>query len=528
MKLERLQECVTIVVVVVFGMLTSLYVGVSAGRGAATPLMLIGGIFAITLALFMREKIWLLIPLCWGLKGQLRGLPGAFPVSDLAILYVALIFFALKALKIVRAKLEYTWLDYLLFANIAYLVTAFIRNPAGTESMGLNRVGGRPYFDVIIVLLGYWILGHISIGPGLAKKIPFLMLLSSIFTGVISFVTFHFPFTVPIVSSFYTGISTQGYAAEISTNMPDEVGREMYLGPFGEKVAQVLGSYFPPFSLLNPLNFWRVFFFTIAIFAVLKSGFRSALMVIALFMFFASYFREGLSKCLRNAFILSPVLVMLVFLQGSVIQLPLNIQRTLSFLPGDWNMEAIRDAESSTEWRIEIWKKVWDSRNRYIENWWFGDGFGYDKAILNLARQMQKTGNFEQIRESLILTGAYHSLPLSTIRAVGFAGFGLYFVLMGGMAFYAWKTILRTRRTAYFPSALFIGIQMISAPIIGLFIYGDFSTSIAESTFMIAMIRLIHRSYFKNLAEENEKATLPNDPFPQWPEMGRPFLKNSN
>jgi len=181
MKIERLPEYLTIIVTITCGMLLSMYLGVSTGGGSGKGWLIMIGIVALVIALIMRANIWLLIPIAWPLMGQITGMPGSFPVRDVVIIYVFPVFLALKALKVVRSKTHYNWLDYVLFLNLAYLATVFIRNPVGTESMGLDRVGGKTYFDAVFAFLGYWVIGHVTLSPKLARWMPFLMIIGYLF-----------------------------------------------------------------------------------------------------------------------------------------------------------------------------------------------------------------------------------------------------------------------------------------------------------------------------------------------------------
>jgi hypothetical protein len=508
MKLERLHEYVTIVVTVVFGMLLAVYMGTSTGSGASTPIIIVGGIIATMIALVMRSNIWLLIPICWPLKGSVGVIPGDFPLYDLAILYVFPVFLALKALKIVRAKFQYNWLDYLLLLNFVYLLTVFIRHPAGTMAMNLERVQGKPYYDILIISLGYWVLGHITITPKEARKLPFLLFFGDLFSATLGFITYHFPFTVPIVCRFYTGISTQGYNADMALSSTDSlIEREEYLGPFAEKLAGLLCSNYSPTSLLNPLRLGRFLLFIVVIVATLRSGFRSILLDIGLIFLLSSYFRGEIEKGIYVLLSFIPVLVLMIGAQGSLVQLPVTMQRALSFLPGEWSHEAVDDAEGSTEWRVGIWKQVWDKRNHYIRDWYFGDGFGCTKEQQEEFLRLEYTNdpNLRDTQTVNLLVGHYHSLPLSTIHIVGYVGLTLFTLLSFSMATYGWKVVKASRETPYFPIALFMGIPIILAPLEGFLIYGDFYLDFMKYIFWIGMIRIVGRSLEQYLTQKAEE-----------------------
>ncbi len=503
-KLKRLTECITIVITIVVGALLSIYVGGAAGAGSKAPFMIIGAIVAMGIAMMMQSRIWLLIPLSWGMTGQLVGLPGSFPLRDVIIIYVFMIFLGLRALKLVRTKAAYNWLDYLLFLNLAYLATTYLRNPVGTESMGLNLIGGKPYFEAVFATMGFWVISHVQIPSKFAWKFPLIVMAGALFTSAISFITFCIPSTVPIVARIYTGIDTSSYAETMSSGGTDYIQRPAFFADLGKGILLTLYSWFSPFSTLNPFHIFRFALTVLSVLAILKSGFRSSLMGAAGFFFVACYFRHGFSSIFRAALTIVPVLGLIIALQGTVINMPPAMQRTLSFLPAKWDQSVIENAQDSNDWRLEIWQNVWSSGHKYINNWWFGDGFGMTRT------QLKEAGQYAQeAQENLTVAGDYHSLPLSAIHTVGYVGFVIFLVLYFAIAWESSLLISACKGTPFFAIALFIGIPLIFAPLPTLILTGFFKYEFVNSIMSVAMLRLIRRSletYLQNQAAAKHPA----------------------
>ena len=505
MKLERLPEYVTVVVTVIVGMTLALYVGSSTGSGSNMPWIIVGAIIAMSIALIMRERIWVLIPLCWPLMGKIVGLPGSLPARDAVILYVFPVFLALKALKVVRTKLHYTWIDYLLLANLFYLFTVYLRNPVGTESLGFERVGGRAYFETVFAYMGYWVIGHVTLPVRQVRRFPLILIGGSLFAGGLSFITYHFPSTYPVISKIYSGVSAEGFLGE--TMDADQLepgqteGREGYLANLGGPLLKALHSVYPPFSTLNPLYIWRFLGMVIGVASILKSGFRSSLVGVVLFFIFASWLREGPSKVIRRSLLLIPVIALMLTMQGTVVSLPPAVQRALSFLPGKWDTGVAEEAQGSSNWRREIWARIWSSDHKYISNWWLGDGFGLTQEQLNEVRQMESFGSNEDRGDNVLITGNYHSLPLTAIHTVGFLGFGLFLLFFVGAGVYGWQLIQRSKGTPYFALAMFAGIPTILAPIPSIFLTGFYDVMFIETIFIVALLRLFSRSLDQHLLE---------------------------
>ena len=507
MKPERLQEYATFVVALVVGIFLALYIGTSTGKGSFNSVAIIVGILAVVLALILRSKIWILIPICGSLTGKVVGLPGSFPVRDLAILYVFPVFLALIALKIVRKKVQYNWLDYVLLANFLYLVSVFIRNPAGTESMGTDIINGQYYYEIVIVMMGYWVIGHVTFSSKSIRKITLFLLAGDAVNGFLGFITHHFPSTVPVLGRVYTGIDTATYNSNNSTSSETnaESERETLSGYLGSSVLLYLYSWYRPSSTLNPMRVGRFFFSALSVFLILKSGYRTMLFSAGLFFALSTYFRNGISGLFKTLFIIVPLIGLLLFAQ-SFVALPAPIQRTLSFLPGEWDQDAVQRADDSTEWRLDMWKKVWGS-NKYIKNWWLGDGCGVSRIRLKESSMIPNTG--ENAKENLMIFGAYHSLPLSAIHTVGYVGFAMFLVLLFGTAVYAWKLIVKVKGSPFFPIALFAGINPIIVPPTTLILTGFYNNQFVALIYSVAMLRLIDRSFQKYKAEEPEKLTQP-------------------
>ncbi len=94
------------------------------------------------------------------------------------------------------------------------------------------------------------------------------------------------------------------------------------------------------------------------------------------------------------------------------------------------------DAKQSSDWRTEIWIEALTSE-RYIRNKLIGDGLGMTSEQLqkSVAVALQDStangiGGWESHRESILISGDFHSGPVQTIRTVGYVGL---FILLIGM-----------------------------------------------------------------------------------------------
>ena len=85
----------------------------------------------------------------------------------LSSLLVAGVSFALFALRVFKFRNQWNLLDLILLLNIAQVLIAFITHPFGLNASGSERVGARPYFNIAIATVGYFILSNQSVSPRL-------------------------------------------------------------------------------------------------------------------------------------------------------------------------------------------------------------------------------------------------------------------------------------------------------------------------------------------------------------------------
>jgi len=493
MKLERAHEYLTVFFVTLLGILFAVYAGSLSGKGQIGSLVtLLGLALCVGILLIARQRVWMLIPICWALNGQIPVLPLPFGPRDIVVLLVFGTFLVLKALKVIRLKPTYSSLDFCVVLVLLYLVSVYLRNPVGVSALGSDRVGGRPYFNIFIGAVAYWVLARSILSPLAAKILPLLMLGGSLTTGFLGTLTYYFPSTVPILSQIYTGVTAETYnAGDLRFATTGETtSRKDFLMHIGGPVALALCSYFRPLTLINPLHIWRFVAFMTSLGLILFSGFRSVLLAVMVWMMISSYFRGGTIDMIRLFFLGAPVLVILVAMQGTVIDLPLSAQRTLSFLPGNWNPIAVSDAKSSTEWRTHMWKTVL-TEEKYIKNRWLGDGFGFTKYELFTMTQAITTGDGLAMQENMMIVGAVHSGPISAIRYVGIVGFGLFLGLLFVTCREAVRLANRAKGTVYFPVTLMVCIPIIWEPINYIFIFGGFDSALPNALFNAGLIKML-------------------------------------
>ena len=187
-------------------------------------------------------------------------------------------------------------------------------------------------------------------------------------------------------------------------------------------------------------------------------------------------------------------IVMIVVVQTAGLNVPLAAQRALSFIPISWDSRASVDAKGSVDWRLDMWQLALTS-DRYIKNKVLGDGFGFDPSELRAQATLTsfRMDTSAGLQDYFLITGGYHSGPVSTIRFVGVIGLFFFMILLFANVRYAWKIIRESAKTPYFPLALFVCIPAIISPIIFIFVYGAFGDDLIQSILNLGMMNLLKR-----------------------------------
>ncbi|HEY4285256.1 MAG TPA: hypothetical protein VGM62_19510 [Chthoniobacterales bacterium] len=487
------------VLIGMIGLITALVLGIFIGGGEIRNLAVISGIVIVILILAtMRQYIWFLIPMLWGFTGSVYVLPLPFSVRDLAVMLVAAVAFALLALRIYRFQNRWTFIDFLLLLNLGQVALAFIAHPTGLRALSSETVGARPYFNIAIAFIAYFILANQTLPVRFARKLPIFILIPEAISSVIMLLVRVKPSLGYPLGMVYSGFFPTRQIASSAGPVIDRLA----IGT-GRTLITILVSYFRPLSLLVPINFVRFFLFLLGLGLILISGFRSEFITVGAIFLLASYFRRGRMEAVV---VLGGMIVMLITLTliNSIRPLPLAMQRTLSFLPGHWDSRAVKDAEDSTDWRVQMWREIPKS-SRYIRDRVMGDGFGFTRAeLMAMERQALRTGELSQ--EDSMIIGAFHNGPLSTIRFVGAVGLILYYSLLVYVAMYAARLIRSCAPTSFYPLALFVSLPLIWEPFNYVFIFGAYDSGFPNTIFAIGMLKMIQNSLRADTSQKSRRS----------------------
>ena len=486
------------------GFILAIYVGSHVASGDTKPLAIgVAVSCAIAIPLVLKNNYWLLYPLLFPLTGSISAIRLPFNYSELGALAVLAIFVLRLCFHKQHLGFRLGLSDVVLLINFLYLATVFARNPVSMRSLGGggggDMIGGRNYFTLSMFFLAYFVLNHCRISPRIALNLPWMIAFSGALGSLIFVLTSIFPFTATFIFPFWSDVDSEAYSVMArggtSFGQEAEFTRLTGLAGIARPLILLLISYFPPARLLFPHPLLPFLLFYPSLIIIALSGFRNEIMFTGAYIFIANAIRRMWLWALF--FIIIPLfgIVFLAFINQGGDLVPLAAQRAFSFLPLGWNKKVVADADGSVDWRVDMWKDALSGG--FIKNKLLGDGFGFDRAAMNLiVDEMQGGAGFVggSRHEAHMIRGSFHSGPLSSIRFVGIVGLVLILCLMGVVFRLALITAFKAKGTPYFPLALFIGIPFLWLPFHFIFIFGAFDNALKDLILGIAMLNIIYKS----------------------------------
>jgi hypothetical protein len=490
---------IVIGVALLLGLLVAVMIG--SAVGSSDMRMVAGSIAAIPVAIIfvkLKTNIWVLLPIGWYLTGRLPWLPIPFTVRDLCFMAVIFFFALFFATRSYPWKRKVGMLDYLIYINLAYLATVYARNPAGFWAMQTSVVGGRPYFEIGLAFGAFIILSRVQITDFIAKIFPLFFVIPSWCVAVLDVIGRLVPQAAYPLAMMYSGVGSRGVTSAFQEEA--QLGETRMTGMQNAGLSSVLAlcAKYNPITLISPFYPLRAILLGIAFGAIFLSGFRSVLLFGMVAFVLSALLRGRLKDLWVAGSVMLLVVIALVSMQGSVLQLPRTMQRALSWLPGDWDQAATADAEGSSQWRFEMWEWAWND-DRILRDRTWGQGFGLSIDDMNLiASSLMAGGGGGTLlggsdRENFMITGSFHSGPLSTIKYIGVVGLCLYYPLMCYMALLAWRLCIRARGTKAFALALFVGIPIIYEPFNFVVIFGGLDSNYSQLLFWAGLLNMTQR-----------------------------------
>lgn len=474
---ERFWPIFAVVVTLLLGTLVAFWIG----SGEMRLVSMVAAVATLGLVVLgLQQRAWAIILMGWTLTGQILLLPIPFSVRDLAIGLAMGAYIAHRIVYASHVRVGWNALTLLIGVNYLWLGVTFAVNPVGFRAMGAETMGARPYLNAMFALMAYWVITRLPSSDRAVRWGPVYVLVGAAVVALLQAITYIAPSSSPYLYTFYSSLNLESYyAAGVLTA---DMVRLKGLAPFGMLLVLTLVAYKSPRELLNPFRPW-FYALLVAFGCILASGFRGVLLQAFVAIVLSAWLYRDWRDLAFAGTLGAVLLIVVIGGQGQIYELPTVAQRSLSFLPGKWSETVVIDAEASTTSRFKWWEII--AREGVIRNWWTGDGFGLRQSDF----QTMGRSTFEDV----LVTGAYHNGPLTTIRFAGIIGLALFYILSIAGAISAYACVRKTAGTLVQPLAIFTSIQLIWWPIHYTFVFGSYDVDFSELIFLLALLGLASR-----------------------------------
>ncbi|MGD0252778.1 MAG: O-antigen ligase family protein [Verrucomicrobiota bacterium] len=308
---------------------------------------------------------------------------------------------------------QLTW--PLICLTVVVLITAELTGGFGVRAFGSDVYGGKKYIFLLAGILSYFALTSRRIPPERAGLYVALFFLG----GVTSFIG-----DLYSIAPSWAHFVFWFFPPQITSFNEFELG-ETRLG--GVAMAGIMVWYFLMArygirGIFLSGKLWRLVIFTLSLLLVFLGGFRGALITVV-FIFSVQFYLEGLHRTRLLPIFAWVGIMAAVAIIPLASRLPLTFQRTLAFLPLHLDSMVRQDAQTSLDWRVNMWKALLPQVPQYLL---LGKGMAispeeYNEMMGNTALGTA-TGVFDPSQNPLALSYDYHSGPLSVVLPFGIWG----------------------------------------------------------------------------------------------------------
>ena len=375
-------------------------------------MVIAGSLFFLTLPLLLKWHYTVMV-LSWNSAITIFFLPGK---PELWVLMVGFNFGFALLYRIIQKRPMFLSAPTITMSLLALLtvtlITAKLRGGFGLQVLGSSTYGGKSYFYLIAGILGYFAMASMPIPPARANAFVamfFLPGLNAALSTLIYFAGPSFYFLYLVFPVSFAGV--QAMTEYSGTAIVRVVGFAVAACSFSAYLMTVYG-------VRGIIRKWWLGLLLIVVLSLgTLGGYRSLVLVVG-FMFIILFVMVGLLR--------SPIFPALILIGGLIFvglisfaeKLPLSAQRTLAAFPIKVDPVVRADAESSLQWRLQMWQLLLPDLPKYI---WLGKGYALNPTDLYLAEQAAQRNRAKNYQTAL-MSGGYHSGPLSTYVPLG--GFG--------------------------------------------------------------------------------------------------------
>ncbi len=349
---------------------------------------------------------WILLPAAYSFDLPAIPFAGrAVQFTELATLGCSLLYFARTALK--AEKFNPFQPIYLpIMAYVIWAILIYQKNPVGMAIFGSEMAGAREYVTLGLGFIAFFIVAQQRIGPKEAAWIIAIWIVGAVVGAAWTIGSFLFRFGSTLTGNeFYTWHQSLSFPAYV--------------------IALWIFCRYKPAEIFSLKNLKLPSLLVLCFVMVMYSGKRAVGATFFLAPVLASFFRKDWKSFILGSLMVALLIVIMVVGHGSWFHLPLQAQRVLMNLPGDWDPDIARQVETSTDsFREFMREKAWE---KIRKNPIVGDGLGIH--IQDVLASLDVVGGSTDQKTLLAEGSSWHSTWLGIWADFGFPPMVFFAVL---------------------------------------------------------------------------------------------------
>ena len=377
---------------------------------------------------------------------------------------------------------------------VILLIMLYHNHNLNVRLFGAEGGGQKPVLLMYLTVLAYFCgINLATPTTPFVSKLPWYMIVISFISSIPYAITTVVPGLAPYVALLTNQVNPYAYAeanSDVVSNEDEGQGeRTPILGFLASPIQTYLLSYYPIGTWIRPDRWWVAGLSLICMYGTLLTGFRNSIFFYAITVLAATWCYYSWRALVIPIAIFTFLMVLITASSNSLISVPVNhlpkvVQRSMSFLPGDWDKDVLQSAESSNFFRQNI-------INVYMQEYarkspWIGNGYDINMQLFNeygaslFEASSRDERNYYQAK--MFIEGKmFHTGWLGLYDAVGFVGGGAFLILILAELYTLAQWIFEPkvdRRSSLFPCYVWLFSSLVSFCVGFFVVFGDFSQAV--------------------------------------------------
>jgi len=324
---------------------------------------------------------------------------------------------------------------------------------------GSSIWGGRQYVAILIGFASYFVVQSTTLDTRAFRHLPTIVVLFGAVDFSMMLISQLVPGLSHVLWNVYTGVSLEAGV---------EGARWGFMGNFGYLLLYWSLSDCRINEFVTKGRVIKGAVFCLAIAMCLACGYRSSVAVAALIVGVAA-FRDFGFKGILGILPVVVVVGVLLLVQSIGVTLPKQVQRGLTFLPGEWDQQVVESADSSMDFREEVWA-LW-RQIEFPKHPLLGRGFGLTEEQMMATQPFIVDGGINAPRgaysrnEAFVVSGNIHNGFYSAIDRFGLVGLLCIILWTAVVVRRIWKYLIESRGKPMNPALQWLGLYIIAITI---------------------------------------------------------------